>query len=110
MLKKCFLLLGFVGFLAIAVHSPLSVGFPPSDKKRTIEQRFSSGVRPFLESYCFSCHGPKKRKGQLDLSRDATLAAVVKNPNLWQHILERLEAGEMPPDNAPKMPTAGERK
>ena len=39
----------------------------------SLEKRFGATIQPFFERYCFSCHGPKKRKGQLDLSRETTL-------------------------------------
>jgi hypothetical protein len=66
-------------------------------------------VQPFLERYCFSCHGSKKPKASLDLSRDATVSAIVNNPRQWELVLERLQAREMPPENAPRRPRAEER-
>ncbi len=74
-----------------------------------LEARFSATVRPFLERYCYSCHGAKKPKASLDLSRDATAAAVAGNGRRWEQVLERLRAEEMPPEGAPRQPEAGER-
>src|SRR5438270_3243970 len=51
----------------------------PASPADPLERRFATEVRPFLERYCFSCHGPKKQKGSLDLSRDSTVAAVADN-------------------------------
>jgi hypothetical protein len=79
---------------------------PPADP---LEPRFATQVRPFLEHYCFSCHGPKKQKGGLDLSRDSTVAAVANNAPQWEMVLERLRAEEMPPEKAPRRPGADER-
>jgi hypothetical protein len=79
---------------------------PPPD---SLPERFSTQVQPFLQRYCFGCHGPKKQKASLDLGRDATAAAVARNVRVWELVLERLQAGEMPPENAPRRPTAGER-
>ena len=45
----------------------------------------------------------------LDLSRDATVAAIAGHASLWEHVLERLQADEMPPEDAPPRPTADER-
>jgi hypothetical protein len=66
-------------------------------------------VRPFLQRYCFTCHGPKKHKAELDLTKDATVSAVASNPDQWELVLERLQAEEMPPPDAPRRPPAGER-
>src|SRR5262245_33228174 len=53
--------------------SAAKAGPAPADP---LEQQFAARVRPFLERYCFSCHGPKKQRAKLDLSRDATVTAV----------------------------------
>src|ERR1700674_4088717 len=47
---------------------------PPSADD-PLEERFTARVRPFLERYCYGCHGPEKHKAALDLSRDSTVAA-----------------------------------
>jgi hypothetical protein len=75
----------------------------------TLEQRWATEVRPIVERYCTTCHGAKKPKGGLDLGRDATVAAIAQHATEWERVLERLEADEMPPENAPSRPTAKER-
>ncbi|HZV04790.1 MAG TPA: DUF1592 domain-containing protein [Gemmataceae bacterium] len=75
----------------------------------SLESRFSSRVRPFLERYCFSCHGEKKQKAHLDLSRDSTVHAVANNTRQWERVLERLQADEMPPEEASRQPKPEER-
>src|SRR5579883_1955710 len=57
-----------------------------------LDSRFATHVQPFLQHYCLSCHAGKKPKGSLDLSRDATVAAVAKNVQRWERVLERLQA------------------
>src|SRR5262249_10382943 len=79
---------------------------PPADP---LARRFASHVRPFLERYCFACQGPKKQEAMLDLSRDATAAAVAANAGQWELVLHRLRAEEMPPENAPRRPGPDER-
>ncbi len=74
-----------------------------------LEDRFSSQVKPFLERYCYSCHGATKPKAMLDLSRDTTVPAVVANARRWEQVLERLHAEEMPPAGAKDRPKADER-
>ncbi len=84
-------------------------GADPASPADPLEPRFATRVRPFLQRYCVSCHGPKKPKAQLDLSRDTTVTAVANNARRWEQVLERLQAGEMPPEDAPRQPTADER-
>jgi mono/diheme cytochrome c family protein len=77
---------------------------PPED----LDTAFAKVVRPILERNCFRCHGPKKQEAELDLSKADSTAAVVKNLRHWETVLERLQAKEMPPEDA-RQPTAEER-
>jgi hypothetical protein len=81
---------------------------PPSPQE-SLDTRFATKVKPFIETYCVACHGPKKQSASLDLSRDATVAAVVKNAKEWELVLEKLHTKEMPPDTIKKQPTEAER-
>ena len=76
----------------------------------SLERDFAKVVQPFVKSYCLGCHGKEKQEGKLDLSGYSSLAAVVKNHQVWGTVLERLEAGEMPPEKAPRQPTGYERR
>jgi hypothetical protein len=88
------------------IEGPAKVAPPSAD---SLDQRFTTRVRPLLDRYCVSCHGDAKPKADLDLTRDATAAAVVKNFPQWELVLDRLHAGDMPPESAKKNPTAEER-
>jgi hypothetical protein len=84
----------------------------PGDATRTneqLEKQFSSQVRPFLENYCLGCHSGKKPKGDFDLSPFTAALAKGKNLPQWDLMLERLQAQEMPPKDASRMPSADER-
>jgi len=61
----------------------------------------------FLEKHCLRCHGPEKVERDLridQLSRDFKLGA---DGHLWAEIVERINAGEMPPEDEPQ-PTEDE--
>jgi hypothetical protein len=66
---------------------------------------FDSTVDPFIESYCIDCHSGELPEAELDLST-ATFASVTQDPARWRQVLERIETGEMPPDDAKSRPTA----
>lgn len=67
-------------------------------------------VRPFLSTYCLSCHGETKQEAKLDLSGENSLETVAKHHQIWNEVLLRLTAKDMPPDNASKQPTDAERR
>ncbi len=75
-----------------------------------LERRFDEVVRPFLRDQCLACHGPEKPKAKLDLSLYSSVAAVARDYRVWELVVERLEAGEMPPKKAPKHPSLDERQ
>jgi hypothetical protein len=79
---------------------------PPAD---SLEDRFSARVRPFLQRYCYSCHGPQKQEADLDFSRYPTAAEVADDARRWGLVLARLRAEEMPPEHAPLRPGPEER-
>jgi mono/diheme cytochrome c family protein len=66
-------------------------------------------VQPLLRKYCFKCHEAKVHKGGLDLERFTSLATIRKDLKPWQHLIEQVEGGEMPPGGKPQL-TADERK
>src|SRR5262245_13718987 len=54
-------------------------------------------LRPFLERHCFDCHGPDTAKADLRLDTLAADFSAGEKVRLWTKVLDRLEAGEMPP-------------
>jgi hypothetical protein len=63
-------------------------------------------VQPFVQTYCLDCHGSEKPKGDLDLSPFSTMSAVAADHKRWELVLDRLRAGDMPPEKAKRQPTA----
>ncbi|HEV3083684.1 MAG TPA: DUF1592 domain-containing protein [Gemmataceae bacterium] len=78
--------------------------------EQALEKRFTDVVQPFLKNYCFPCHGSTKQQAKLDLSGYPSAAAVLKNQGVWDNVLRRLEAEEMPPEKAARRPTPHERR
>jgi len=74
-----------------------------------LENRFTQTVRPFLNEHCLSCHGPRQPAAQLDLSGFTTMADLVADGRRWSQMLERIEAGEMPPESA-RQPAPEQRR
>jgi hypothetical protein len=74
-----------------------------------LQSRFVTEVRPFVERYCFECHGGNEPKADLDLSRDQTMKQIAGNMRQWAQVLERLQGNEMPPEDAGRQPSSAER-
>jgi hypothetical protein len=75
-----------------------------------LERQFTETVRPFLSSFCVTCHGGDKPKAQLDLSSYKTMASAVHDHGHWEIILERLVSEDMPPEKAKEHPTSQARR
>jgi len=94
-----------------AVASVASHAFAKENTaEAALEKKFGSAVKPFVETYCITCHGKEKPKGDFDLSPFTSMSAVVADFKHWELALERLEAKEMPPKKAEKHPTGAQRK
>ena len=62
--------------------------------------------RQFLESYCTKCHNADKQKGKLRLDNVSLKLDSVESAERWQKILNQINSGEMPPEDA-KQPEKG---
>ncbi|MEO6569160.1 MAG: DUF1592 domain-containing protein, partial [Opitutaceae bacterium] len=95
--------------LCFAIPAFLCAAERPLLLETVLDQQFKGVVHPFVDTYCISCHGPEKQEADLNLSPFKTMGEVVSGFAYWELVLERLEAGEMPPDKAKKHPKDAER-
>src|SRR5579859_6802195 len=70
---------------------------------------FEREIRPWLSTYCTSCHGPTKAKADLNLSLIGSGEQALANPFLWKDAAARVQSMEMPPKKEPNQPSASER-
>jgi len=90
-------------------HATKAGQVDPPKGASSSEPDFVQHVRPLLQTYCFECHSPTKRKAGLDLEQFDTASAAIELHELWDQVGERLRAKEMPPAKS-KQPTEDERK
>ncbi len=62
-----------------------------------------------LSQYCFGCHGEEKTKGGLNLAQLLTQRPLIKNREQWNHVVDLVSAGDMPPEDEAQ-PNAEERR
>src|SRR4051812_15093069 len=94
----------------IAVSTILAAIAQARAAEPLLERQFNQTVQPFVQTYCVSCHGGEKPKGDFDISRFTSLDSVQKDQQHWGLVLERIRDEEMPPAKAKKFPSAAERK
>jgi hypothetical protein len=75
-----------------------------------LEQQFQSTVLPFLKSACLNCHDTKTQEAKLDLSGYHATKDVAAAYQTWDIVLQRIEAGEMPPPDSATQPTVEQRQ
>src|SRR5688572_29209210 len=79
----------FARFLPLVLLYPGLASAGDSTQLR-LERQFTSTIRPFLESYCLTCHGQDKPKADFDLTPYSTMDAVAREPLHWELVLEKL--------------------
>ena len=88
-MTRCLFALG----LAVVWFCSLSGAAPP-------EARFPEKHRVFLKSYCLDCHDSETREGKVDLETQSFRITTLEQAELWQKVLNTLNAGEMPPEDS----------
>src|SRR5215475_2434068 len=70
---------------------------------------FEKSVLPFLVENCYACHNARRKSGELNLEQFKTAASMIQQRQTWEHVLQKLQAGEMPPKGVPR-PDPAEQK
>ena len=82
----------------------------PHSADLELDRQFSATVRPFLDTFCVTCHGGDAPEAEFDLSAYSNTASVVRDFPNWSRVLEKLSAKEMPPEEADEHPTDDARR
>ena len=90
-----------VALWAVCLLSDQVRAAPPSFEVLGIE--YSKSVRGLVRRRCVTCHSAKDKKGELDLERFDSLAAIRRDPKVWVRVIEQLATGEMPPKKSPQL-------
>jgi mono/diheme cytochrome c family protein len=63
---------------------------------------FAATVRPVLTGTCAQCHNSRMLAGGMSVEAMASPESLVQQRELWEKVLRRLRAGDMPPAGAPR--------
>jgi mono/diheme cytochrome c family protein len=101
----------FTPILIMLATAATTVAVRAADPVATkLDNQFDATVKPFLQTYCVSCHGGDKPEAGLNISEFSSMAATVKDQRRLTQLLERLKAEDMPPSKAKLHPTAEVRR
>lgn len=65
-------------------------------------QADTTGLTDQIQTHCVSCHGEKKAKGGLNLNRLLSERPLLKNREQWNHVIDLVREGSMPPEDEPQ--------
>src|SRR5215472_10284080 len=82
---------------AIAAPVPGATATPA-----TASAGFEQTAKPFIEQNCMACHGPKKAKAGFRIDLLGTDFAAPAVADHWKEVIDRIGAGEMPPEGSPR--------
>ncbi len=89
-------------FVVSAIFVDSAMVADAAEPSAKVTPGFNEQVQPYFNAHCVRCHGDKKQEGDLrldQLSRDFQSGA---DANRWHDLLERVSAGEMPPEDEPQ--------
>ena len=69
---------------------------------QSLKHQAAESIRTFLAQHCLACHGADKPKADLRLDTLSTDLSDAAARETWTAVVERLEAGEMPPKEKPR--------
>jgi hypothetical protein len=81
--------------VAIAVATPVHATSPAVLPDRH---------RDLLQEHCVACHGPEKQEGRFRVDTLTFSITSIEAAERWQKVLNAMNAGEMPPEDAKQPP------
>jgi hypothetical protein len=100
-LLRCAIILATL-LICLAILRPVSEA-----QNSPTSASFDKSIQPFLSKHCYMCHNSKVKSGGLDLKAYQNVDSVLKDRDTWEHVLQKLRTGEMPPQGMPR-PTKAE--
>jgi len=99
---------GCLGFLPVPAQAATKGEPPATSIPDSRKPDFANEIQPLFGHYCYGCHGEKK-KGDLDLRIYVDESLALRDRQVFEKVLTKLQAHEMPPENKPQ-PTPAQRQ
>lgn len=74
----------------------------PEKMGASAEAQFNETVVPFVQKNCAGCHNDKLKTSGLSLTKYHDTASVIHDRDVWEKVIRRVRAGEMPPKGLPR--------
>ena len=71
---------------------------------------FQKEIKPLIDKYCISCHGPEKQKAKLRMDQLNPDLVKGHDAEMWQEALDLINISDMPPEKSKAQPTRQERQ
>jgi hypothetical protein len=86
--------------LVLSSAAALSAGAPTAPKADAVT--YQKSVEPMLAKYCFGCHNASLKSGNLNLQAYQDAGTALKDPDVWETVMQKLHSGVMPPPGLPR--------
>lgn len=93
---------GFWVGVGLTLLAEVAFAGPPTVDQAADSKQFDEQFRPLLATHCLSCHRGEKPKGNLRLDSLPLDLADSATRKHWAGVVDRLNAGEMPPKDKPR--------
>src|SRR5262245_1569738 len=93
---------GVLGAIVLSAAAPSPVSRAAGPAAPQLDRQ----VAQFVQQHCVRCHGEKKAEGKLRLDQLGGDFSQTRVFDRWQTVVQRLRAGEMPPEGEPRPDSA----
>lgn len=98
--------------LAVLAACAGRLGAEETAEQRAVKraEQWEKQIQPLMAKYCYECHGGAKTEADLSLVEFKNPQQILKERKRWNVLLQKVETGAMPSDEAKLQPTKEERK
>ena len=92
----------FRGLLTLLCVGVVARSAPSEEAPAAAAKGFREVAMPYIEKNCIGCHGEKKAQAGFRVDKLGPDFAAAKMAEQWKEVIDRINAGEMPPEGHPR--------